>query len=75
VTVEGHTDSMGDDAYNMRLSEQRAGSVRDFLVENYAQFTAGQFTVRGFGETRPVADNSTEEGRGQNRRVELRVGG
>lgn len=75
IVVEGHTDSIGDEAYNMRLSRQRAITVRDFLVENFTQLTAGQFTVVDRGESMPVADNSTPEGRSQNRRVEIMVGG
>jgi OOP family OmpA-OmpF porin len=75
VAVEGHTDSIGDEAYNMTLSRLRAESVRDFLVENFSRLNARQFTVRDFGETRPVADNDTAEGRQRNRRVEIKVGG
>ncbi len=75
VTVEGHTDNIGDEAYNMTLSRRRAESVRDFLVENFARLNARQFTIRDFGESRPIADNSTTEGRRANRRVEIKVGG
>jgi len=71
VMVEGHTDSVGSEAYNMTLSQQRAESVRNFLVENFARLSTVQFTVRGFGETRPIGDNSTEEGRSMNRRVDI----
>lgn len=74
VEVEGHTDSVGNDEYNMNLSLRRAESVRSFLLENYAGLSRIEFSVRGFGETRPVADNSTEEGQALNRRVEIRVG-
>jgi OOP family OmpA-OmpF porin len=73
ASVEGHTDSVGAEDYNMRLSQARAEAVRDFLVENFSQLTAEQFTVRGFGETQPIADNDTDEGRQQNRRVEIKV--
>lgn len=75
VAIEGHTDSVGADAYNMELSRRRAEAVRDFLVANFAQLAGTRFTVQGFGETRPVASNDTEEGRAANRRVEIRVGG
>jgi outer membrane protein OmpA-like peptidoglycan-associated protein/opacity protein-like surface antigen len=75
VSVEGHTDSVGDEAYNMTLSRRRAEAVRDFLVEHYSQLNTGQFTVQDFGEARPVADNDTAEGRRTNRRVEIKVGG
>lgn len=73
IVVEGHTDNVGSDDYNMTLSRDRAQSVRDFLVESFSQLTAGQFTVRAMGESRPIADNSTDEGRRQNRRVEISV--
>jgi len=73
LQVEGHTDSVGGDEYNMRLSEQRASAVRDYLVhENLA---AGSITVRGFGKTQPVVSNDTAAGRQRNRRVELVVSG
>lgn len=71
VVVAGHTDSLGSDAYNMRLSERRAGAVRDYLVRQGIE--ARRLSVQAYGESRPVADNSTEEGRAQNRRVELEV--
>ena len=62
TTVEGHTDSVGTDQYNQRLSERRAQAVRDVLVNQYG--VSGQRVDSvGYGETRPVADNSTEEGR------------
>jgi len=71
--VEGHTDSVGGDEYNMRLSENRAGAVRDFLVAQGVP--AASVTSQGFGKTMPVADNGTAAGRRQNRRVELVVSG
>jgi outer membrane protein OmpA-like peptidoglycan-associated protein len=73
LEVEGHTDSVGGDEYNQRLSEQRASSVRDYLVQNGIQMN--NVTARGFGKTRPVATNDTAVGRQQNRRVELVVSG
>jgi len=67
LTIQGHTDSTGPEAYNQTLSEKRANSVADFLK---VQGVDGQrITAVGFGETMPVADNSTVEGRAQNRRV------
>jgi outer membrane protein OmpA-like peptidoglycan-associated protein len=72
LEVEGHTDSIGGDEYNQKLSEQRAGGVRDYLV---AQGLTDSVTARGFGKTQPVADNATSAGRQQNRRVELVVSG
>jgi OOP family OmpA-OmpF porin len=71
VSVEGHTDSSGSDAYNQSLSERRAGSVKDYLVNKGVD--AGRLTTVGYGESRPVADNATAEGRALNRRVELKV--
>ena len=73
IAVEGHTDSVGGEEYNMRLSENRAGAVRDFLVGEGVPPTS--VTSQGFGKTMPVADNSTAAGRQQNRRVELVVSG
>lgn len=63
VSVEGHTDSVGTDEYNERLSYSRARSVADAL--------GGNVSVRGYGESRPIASNSTVEGRARNRRVEV----
>lgn len=73
IEVEGHTDSVGGDEYNMRLSEHRADSVRSFLVQQ--GIGSDNITAKGFGKTMPVADNSTAAGRQMNRRVELVVSG
>ena len=70
ATLEGHTDSKGDDAYNQRLSEQRAGSVKRWLVEREG-IEAGRLTPRGWGERKPVAGNDDDAGRQRNRRVEV----
>jgi len=74
LEVEGHTDSVGGEAYNQRLSEQRAGSVRDYLIE---QGIPGMNSApaKGFGKSQPVATNDTAAGRQRNRRVELIVSG
>ncbi|MFZ3042418.1 MAG: OmpA family protein [Thiobacillus sp.] len=69
IEVAGHTDSMGSDAYNMKLSQQRAEAVRNFLISRGV--AADRLTAKGYGESQPVADNATEEGRYKNRRVEL----
>lgn len=69
IEVAGHTDSKGSDAYNMKLSQQRAEAVRNFLISRGV--AADRLTAKGYGESQPVADNATEEGRFQNRRVEL----
>jgi OOP family OmpA-OmpF porin len=74
ITVEGHSDSLGDAEYNLELSRRRAEAVRDFLVQSFPQLAGTQFTVRGLGESRPIASNDTEEGRARNRRVEIIVG-
>src|SRR5271157_3104800 len=73
LAVEGHTDSIGGDEYNRRLSEQRADAVRDYLVQQ--GITSDAITASGFGKSEPVASNDTPEGRQQNRRVELVVSG
>ncbi|MCS6912037.1 MAG: OmpA family protein [Myxococcota bacterium] len=71
ILVEGHTDSRGGLAYNMRLSEARARAVRDYLVR--AGVDPGRVTAKGYGPTRPVADNTTAAGREKNRRTEFVV--
>ncbi|HYP04623.1 MAG TPA: OmpA family protein [Bryobacteraceae bacterium] len=73
IEVEGHTDSVGSDEYNQKLSEQRANAVREYLLSQGLQ--AGSLTSKGFGESTPVASNDTAAGRQQNRRVELVVSG
>jgi outer membrane protein OmpA-like peptidoglycan-associated protein len=73
LQAEGHTDSVGSDAYNQKLSEKRAGSVRDYLVNQ--SVPADAITSTGVGKSDPVADNKTAKGRQQNRRVELIVSG
>ncbi|MDB5969376.1 MAG: OmpA family protein [Hydrocarboniphaga sp.] len=71
--VGGHTDSKGSDSYNQTLSESRASSVMQYLESRGV--TADRMTSQGYGETQPVADNETDEGRELNRRVELKVTG
>ncbi len=73
LQIEGHTDSVGGDEFNQQLSERRADSVRDFLLQQGVQPSA--VLARGFGKTQPVATNETPEGRQRNRRVELVVNG
>jgi outer membrane protein OmpA-like peptidoglycan-associated protein len=70
LAIEGHTDSDGDDTYNLDLSRRRAAAVKTVLVESFG-VDSGRLSTEGFGETRPAADNGTPEGRQQNRRVEL----
>jgi outer membrane protein OmpA-like peptidoglycan-associated protein len=71
VELDGHTDSKGSDAYNQKLSERRAESVKQYLVGR--GIDGGRMTTVGFGETQPIADNATDEGREYNRRTELKV--
>ncbi len=72
TTVEGHTDYIGTDAYNQGLSERRANAVREVLVNQHG-IEAGRVSSVGYGESRPVADNTTDAGRAINRRVEAEV--
>ena len=72
TVVEGHTDSIGTDAYNQGLSERRANAVRDVLVNQYG-VEGGRINAVGYGESQPVADNATDAGRAINRRVEAEV--
>ena len=69
ISIEGHTDSLGSDAYNQQLSQHRAEAVRDFLVQS--GISVDRITARGMGKSYPVASNATEAGRQQNRRVEM----
>jgi outer membrane protein OmpA-like peptidoglycan-associated protein len=73
LQVEGHTDAVGTDEYNQTLSEKRAESVRDYLVQQ--GIAAGSIESKGFGKTMPIASNESPEGRQQNRRVELVLSG
>ncbi|HVS22311.1 MAG TPA: OmpA family protein [Gammaproteobacteria bacterium] len=72
ILVEGHTDGVGSESANQLLSERRAHAVTDWLVAN-SKVPAGCFTTKGYGETAPVASNDTDEGRQQNRRVEIKL--
>jgi len=68
--VDGYTDSIGSEAYNQGLSQRRAESVKSYLTSH--DISADRLEARGFGESNPVADNGTEDGRAMNRRVELK---
>lgn len=72
VEVAGHTDATGSDAFNQRLSEQRAQSVRQYLMDAFS-IAPDRLVARGYGEARPIASNNTPSGRALNRRVEFRV--
>lgn len=71
ANLSGHTDSVGTDAYNLKLSERRTNSVRDYVVKKGVD--SGRVSGQGFGESKPIADNKTAEGRSKNRRVEIKV--
>jgi OOP family OmpA-OmpF porin len=71
IEIAGHTDSVGEDAANQALSEKRAQAVVDYLVK--AGLPASRFTAVGYGSTQPVADNESDEGKAQNRRIEFLV--
>lgn len=71
ITIAGHTDSVGNPSYNMNLSRDRANAVRNYLVSRGV--ASNRINVVAYGQTRPIADNSTDFGRQQNRRVELTV--
>ncbi len=72
LIIEGHTDSIGGDEYNQKLSEARAEAVKDFLVTD-EKLTNLKIETKGYGKTRPLAPNTTDEGREKNRRVEIIV--
>ena len=67
--IQGHTDSHGNDDYNMKLSQQRADSVKSILVE--LGIEESRLSSKGYGESKPISDNNTQEGKANNRRVEF----
>ena len=69
VQVQGFTDAIGSEAYNLKLSDRRAATVKNYLVSQGV--SASRLTTKGFGKSNPVASNDTADGRAQNRRVEL----
>jgi outer membrane protein OmpA-like peptidoglycan-associated protein len=70
VRIEGHTDSLGPDQYNQRLSQKRAESVKQYLVQN-STLPPERLVAEGYGKSQPIAPNDTPEGRSQNRRVQV----
>ncbi|AGI23332.1 outer membrane protein [Pseudomonas sp. ATCC 13867] len=72
LNIAGHTDSVGSDAYNQKLSERRAHAVTNYLVDAGVPASSIK-SVEGYGESQPVADNKTKEGRAENRRVEIKI--
>jgi OOP family OmpA-OmpF porin len=71
IRIEGYTDSIGSEAYNLSLSEKRANSVKGYLVAE--GIAADRILTIGFGEQYPVTSNETEEGRAKNRRAEIKI--
>jgi OOP family OmpA-OmpF porin len=71
IEIQAHSDSMGEASYNQYLSEQRANSVRDYMIGK--GIAADRMVAKGYGESQPIADNSTRDGRAENRRVELKI--
>jgi len=69
IEVAGHTDNTGDAASNLALSQQRADAVRNYLIQKGVP--AAELTAKGYGDTKPVATNETEEGKFRNRRIEF----
>jgi OOP family OmpA-OmpF porin len=72
IAIEGHTSSEGSDKYNLKLSDKRAKAVMEYLVKK-GELPKEMFTAKGFGESKPIADESTEEGKEKNRRVEFNI--
>jgi outer membrane protein OmpA-like peptidoglycan-associated protein len=70
LTVEGHTDAVGDDRYNESLSYERALAVKSYIVANMG-LDDSRITALGYGETRPIASNENKDGRAQNRRIDI----
>jgi OOP family OmpA-OmpF porin len=68
-TIEGHTDNVGDKASNMKLSQRRADSIRNYIIKNFG-IAPERIKAKGYGLTKPVADNKTKEGKAKNRRIE-----
>jgi len=71
VEIAGHTDNVGNDADNLKLSQQRANAIRDYLVKK--GINTNRVTPKGYGATQPIAGNETDEGRQLNRRTEVRI--
>jgi outer membrane protein OmpA-like peptidoglycan-associated protein len=72
IEIEGHTDGSGVPQHNLKLSQKRAEAVRDYLVNTHG-IDGARLVARGYGQDKPVADNTTREGREENRRVEFRI--
>ena len=70
LEIQGHTDNVGAAAANLKLSQDRAAAVKAYVVQTFG-VGAARLTTAGLGDTKPIADNTTDDGRAQNRRVEL----
>ena len=70
LEIQGHTDNVGAPATNLKLSQDRAAAVKAYLVQTFG-IAADRLTTSGFGDTKPVGSNTTDDGRAKNRRVEL----
>lgn len=70
LVIAGHTDNIGSDEYNLMLSQKRAEAIKHFLVKEF-EITENRLLVKSYGESKPIADNETDEGRAHNRRVEF----
>ena len=71
IEIAGHTDNVGNDADNLKLSQQRADAIRQYLIKKGIQ--PPRVIAKGYGASQPVADNSTDEGRRRNRRTEVKI--
>lgn len=71
IEIAGHTDNIGSDSYNARLSKNRAASVYDYLIDNGVD--ANMISYRGYGSSSPIASNENDCGRAKNRRIELKI--
>jgi len=69
AVIEGHTDNVGKETENVKLSQERANSIRQYLIDNFG-INASRLTAAGYGPNKPIASNDTEEGRQKNRRVQ-----
>ena len=72
VEVGGHTDNLGPEKANQKISEKRALSVKKYLMDKF-NISGDRLIVKGYGSTKPIADNKTQEGRSKNRRVEFKI--